>query len=143
LNVISPGCNVNEPVVASTNGFNLNGESVTTTAFDADKFKLLAEYIVGVPPDPIEIDCAVNSPEADIVLSNVAGTFTRKLPTKSAPTSVDSIDAENDQLLLKVSEDEIAHRISKWVNLAKTPEKGVLSKFAKSVKSASLGAVTD
>ena len=53
------------------------------------------------------------------------------------------IDAENDQLLLKVSEDEIAHRISKWVNLAKTPEKGVLSKFAKSEKSASLGAVTD
>ena len=53
------------------------------------------------------------------------------------------IDAENDQLLLKVSEDEIAHRISKWVNLAKTPEKGVLSKFAKSVKSDSLGAVTD
>ena len=53
------------------------------------------------------------------------------------------IDAENDQLLLKVSEDEIAHRISKWVNLAKTPEKGVLSKFTKSVKSASLGAVTD
>ena len=53
------------------------------------------------------------------------------------------IDAENDQLLLKVSEDEIEHRISKWVNLAKTPEKGVLSKFAKSVKSASLGAVTD
>jgi len=53
------------------------------------------------------------------------------------------IDAENDQLLLKVSEDEIGHRISKWVNLAKTPEKGVLSKFAKSVKSASLGAVTD
>ncbi len=53
------------------------------------------------------------------------------------------IDAENDQLLLKVSEDQIAHRISKWVNLTKTPEKGVLSKFAKSVKSASLGAVTD
>ena len=53
------------------------------------------------------------------------------------------IDAENDQLLLKVSEDEIAHRILNWVNLAKTPEKGVLSKFAKSVKSASLGAVTD
>ena len=53
------------------------------------------------------------------------------------------IDAENDQLLLKVSEDQIGHRISKWVNLTKTPEKGVLSKFAKSVKSASLGAVTD
>jgi dihydroxy-acid dehydratase len=53
------------------------------------------------------------------------------------------IDAENDQLLLKVSEDQSAHRISKWVNLTKTPEKGVLSKFAKSVKSASLGAVTD
>ena len=53
------------------------------------------------------------------------------------------IDAENDQLLLKVSEDQIAHRISKWANLTKTPEKGVLSKFAKSVKSASLGAVTD
>ena len=53
------------------------------------------------------------------------------------------IDAENDQLLLKVSEDQIVHRISKWLNLTKTPEKGVLSKFAKSVKSASLGAVTD
>ena len=53
------------------------------------------------------------------------------------------IDAENDQLLLKVSEAEITQRLSRWINLAKIPEKGVLSKFAKSVKSASLGAVTD
>ena len=53
------------------------------------------------------------------------------------------IDAETDQLALKVSEDEILNRMSRWVNPNKPPEKGVLSKFAKSVKSASLGAVTD
>ena len=53
------------------------------------------------------------------------------------------IDAEKDQLALKVSEDEISNRMSKWINPNEPPKKGVLSKFAKSVKSASLGAVTD
>jgi dihydroxy-acid dehydratase len=53
------------------------------------------------------------------------------------------IDAEQDQLILKVSDEEISNRISKWVNPKTPPKKGVLAKFAKSVKSASLGAVTD
>jgi len=37
------------------NGFNLNGESVITTAFDADKFKFVLEYNVGVPDKPTVI----------------------------------------------------------------------------------------
>ena len=41
------------------------------------------EYIVGVPEVPTEIDCAVISPEADIVLSNIAGGPTTKLPVPS------------------------------------------------------------
>ena len=53
------------------------------------------------------------------------------------------IDAEQDQLILKVSDEEISNRISKWVNPKIPPKKGVLAKFAKSVKSASLGAITD
>ena len=54
---------MNDAVSAAANGFNLNGESVTITAFDADKLRLLAEYIVGVPEEPTEIDCAVTLPE--------------------------------------------------------------------------------
>ena len=53
------------------------------------------------------------------------------------------IDAEQDQLILKVSDEEISNRNSKWVNPKTPPKKGVLAKFAKSVNSASLGAVTD
>ena len=53
------------------------------------------------------------------------------------------IDANKDELTLKVSEEEIQDRLSKWSNPKTPPKKGVLSKFAKSVKSASLGAVTD
>ena len=53
------------------------------------------------------------------------------------------IDADKDELTLKVSEEEIQDRLSKWSNPKTPPKKGVLSKFAKSVKSASLGAVTD
>lgn len=53
------------------------------------------------------------------------------------------IDANTDQLTLKVGEDEIEKRKSNWNNPTKTPEKGVLSKYAKSVQSASLGAITD
>ena len=41
------------------------------------------------------------------------------------------------------SEEEIQDRLSKWSNPKTPPKRGVLSKFAKSVKSASLGAVTD
>ena len=53
------------------------------------------------------------------------------------------IDANKDELTLKVPEEEIQDRLSKWYNPKTPPKKGVLSKFAKSVKSASLGAVTD
>ena len=53
------------------------------------------------------------------------------------------IDANDDQLILKVSESEIAERMAKWVNPKRPPKKGVLAKFARSVKSASLGAITD
>ena len=53
------------------------------------------------------------------------------------------IDADNDQLILKVDVDEIAKRKSNWKNPIEGPKKGVLSKYAESVKSASLGAITD
>jgi len=53
------------------------------------------------------------------------------------------IDAEKDELTLKISSDEIEKRLADWTNPKTPPQKGVLSKFAKSVKSASLGAITD
>ena len=53
------------------------------------------------------------------------------------------IDANTDELTLKLDEDKIEKRKSNWNNPIKTPKKGVLSKYAKSVQSASLGAITD
>ena len=53
------------------------------------------------------------------------------------------IAAEKDELTLKGSSEEIEKRLANWINLKTPPQKGVLSKFAKSVKSASLGAITD
>ena len=53
------------------------------------------------------------------------------------------IDAENDQLILKVEDKVLDERRSNWTNPIKTPKKGVLAKYTKSVKSASLGATTD
>lgn len=53
------------------------------------------------------------------------------------------IDAENDELILKVDQDEIDLRKKNWKNPTKPPKKGVLAKYAASVKSASLGAITD
>ncbi len=53
------------------------------------------------------------------------------------------IDSNTDKLTLKVNEDEIEKRKSNWNNPTKIPKKGVLSKYAKSVQSASLGAITD
>ena len=54
-----------------------------------------------------------------------------------------TIDADNDQLTLNINDDEINSRLALWKNPKIPPSKGVLSKYAKSVKSASLGAVTD
>ena len=53
------------------------------------------------------------------------------------------IDAENDELILKVDQDEIDLRMKNWKNPTNPPKKGVLAKYAASVKSASLGAITD
>ena len=53
------------------------------------------------------------------------------------------IDANADQLTLKVNDDEIERRRLAWKNPSNIPKRGVLSKYAKSVKSASLGAITD
>jgi dihydroxy-acid dehydratase len=53
------------------------------------------------------------------------------------------IDANTDQLTLKVNDDEIERRRLAWKNPSNIPKRGVLSKYAKSVKSASLGAITD
>ena len=53
------------------------------------------------------------------------------------------IDAEKDELILNVPSEEIEKRLANWINPKTPPQKGVLSKFAKSVKSASLGAITD
>ena len=53
------------------------------------------------------------------------------------------IDADKDELSLKVDEDEILSRESSWKKPVNIPKKGVLAKYAESVKSASLGAITD
>ena len=53
------------------------------------------------------------------------------------------IDAENDELILKVDQDEIDLRKKNWKNPTNPPKKGVLAKYAATVKSASLGAITD
>ena len=53
------------------------------------------------------------------------------------------IDAENDELILKVDQDEIDLRKKNWKNPTNSPKKGVFAKYAASVKSASLGAITD
>ena len=53
------------------------------------------------------------------------------------------IDAENDELILKVDQDEIDLRKKNWKNPTNPPKKGVLAKYDASVKSASLGAITD
>ena len=52
------------------------------------------------------------------------------------------IDAENDELILKVDQDEIDLRKKNWKNPTNPPKKGVLAKYAASVKSASLGPIT-
>ena len=54
-----------------------------------------------------------------------------------------TIDADKDLLILDISDEELSTRKAKWVNPIQLPRKGVLAKYAKSVKSASLGAITD
>jgi dihydroxy-acid dehydratase len=54
-----------------------------------------------------------------------------------------TIDADKDLLSIDISDEDLTKRKSDWVNPIKHPKKGVLAKYAKSVKSASLGAITD
>ncbi|RAP32343.1 dihydroxy-acid dehydratase [Candidatus Marinamargulisbacteria bacterium SCGC AG-414-C22] len=54
-----------------------------------------------------------------------------------------TIDAENREINLHVSDDVIKQRMIHWQRPAPNYEKGVLAKYAKLVSSASLGAVTD
>ncbi|MEC8542188.1 MAG: dihydroxy-acid dehydratase [SAR324 cluster bacterium] len=54
-----------------------------------------------------------------------------------------TIDAENCQLNLDLPEAEIQRRLRNWQTPAPRYERGVLAKYARSVSSASLGAVTD
>jgi len=53
------------------------------------------------------------------------------------------IDAEKDLLTLEVEDEELNNRRAAWKNPIKKPSRGVLAKYAQSVKSASLGAITD
>ena len=53
-----------------------------------------------------------------------------------------SIDAENNQINLDLTEDEIKKRKESWVSPIKDEEDGVLDKYRALVASASLGAVT-
>ena len=54
-----------------------------------------------------------------------------------------TIDAESKELTLHVNEHEIARRLEKWTQPEPRYTRGVLSKYAKLVSSASKGAVTD
>ena len=54
-----------------------------------------------------------------------------------------TIDADKDLLSIDISNEDLAKRKSKWTNPVNHPKKGVLAKYAKSVKSASIGAITD
>ncbi len=53
------------------------------------------------------------------------------------------IDATTRELNLNISDDEIKQRLAKWSKPAPRYTRGVLAKYAKTVSSASEGAVTD
>lgn len=54
-----------------------------------------------------------------------------------------TIDAENNKIVLHVSDEEIAERKKSWAPPALKATKGILYKYAKSVKNAAEGCVTD
>ncbi|KAA0968805.1 dihydroxy-acid dehydratase [Pseudomonas sp. ANT_H12B] len=54
-----------------------------------------------------------------------------------------TIDAETRQITVDVSDDELAERKTRWVRPPSKYKRGVLAKYAKTVSSASEGAVTD
>ena len=54
-----------------------------------------------------------------------------------------TIDAKKDQINIDISEEKLADRKKNWQSLKEPPNRGVLAKYARSVSSASEGAVTD
>ncbi len=54
-----------------------------------------------------------------------------------------TIDAEKHEIILELPDDEIRERLSRWQQPAPRYTRGVLAKYAKTVASASEGAVTD
>lgn len=54
-----------------------------------------------------------------------------------------TIDADRSEINVALSDAELAERRTRWQCIEKVPAKGVLAKYAKSVSSASLGAITD
>jgi dihydroxy-acid dehydratase len=54
-----------------------------------------------------------------------------------------TIDATRQKITLEVPQKEIAERLKKWKQPKPRYTRGVLAKYAKCVRSASLGAITD
>ena len=54
-----------------------------------------------------------------------------------------TIDSENNQIFVDLSEDEIKNRIKNWSKPDLKIKKGILYKYVKSVSNASNGCVTD
>jgi dihydroxy-acid dehydratase len=54
-----------------------------------------------------------------------------------------TIDAKNSEIRLDISDLEMAKRKSSWTKPAPRYTRGLLAKYAKTVSSASTGAVTD
>ena len=54
-----------------------------------------------------------------------------------------TIDAETNTISINLSDDELQNRLKEFKPNKELPKKGVLSKYSKSVQSASLGAITD
>jgi len=50
---------------------------------------------------------------------------------------------KKDQINIDISEEQLADRKKNWQSLKEHPTRGVLAKYARSVSSASEGAVTD
>ena len=54
-----------------------------------------------------------------------------------------TIDSENNQIIVDLSDDEIKNRIKNWSKPDLKIKKGILYKYVKSVSNASNGCVTD
>jgi dihydroxy-acid dehydratase len=54
-----------------------------------------------------------------------------------------AIDAEKNTIMLKISDEEVAKRKASWEQPALKAAKGVLFKYARQVKTAAEGCVTD